>query len=426
MLSFRRRGSPSAGSRDAAARRRRRARLAARREARTAGAGGTCSLRSPTGRAPESGATRCPGRLAGASVRNPNGSPRSRACGAAGRRVREMMSARSSAATPADGHDTLRKRARTRGHASSSAHSSGVSLGSRTLWLVRRTLSKAWHDRVLGLSAEAAFWQLLSLPSLALAGVATLGYVSRWFGPDAVDRTENELESTFSRAFSPDVVAEIVRPTLREVLHGQRVDIISIGFLLALWAGSSATATFVNTITIAYDMREERGAVRSRLLALGPGLLPGLFPKSVRPTATTVIHNSYYPVVVVLLLLGLTSLYHLAPPRRLPWHRGAPGALIAIGVFLAGSVGLRSYINFILDHNHAYGTLAAPIAALLFFYILGLGVLLGAEFNAAIEQMSPSPTRPRRVPDSRGWQRLEDVDAAAAHSDEPPPPGSDS
>jgi len=178
------------------------------------------------------------------------------------------MSARSSAATPADGHDTLRKRARTRDQASSSAHSSGVSLGSRTLWLVRRTLSKAWHDRVLGLSAEAAFWQLLSLPSLALAGVATLGYVSRWFGPDAVDRTESELESTFSRAFSPDVVAEIVRPTLREVLHGQRVDIISIGFLLALWAGSSATATFVNTITIAYDMREERGAVRSRLLAL--------------------------------------------------------------------------------------------------------------------------------------------------------------
>jgi membrane protein len=354
------------------------------------------------------------------------------------------MSARSSAATPADGHDTLRKRARTRDQASSSAHSSGVSLGSRALWLVRRTLSKAWHDRVLGLSAEAAFWQLLSLPSLALAGVATLGYVSRWFGPDAVDRTESELESTFSRAFSPDVVAEIVRPTLREVLHGQRVDIISIGFLLALWAGSSATATFVNTITIAYDMREERGAVRSRLLALwlclgavllgvvllpllvlGPGLLPGLFPKSVRPTATTVIHNSYYPVVVVLLLLGLTSLYHLAPPRRLPWHRGAPGALIAIGVFLAGSVGLRSYINFILDHNHAYGTLAAPIAALLFFYVIGLGVLLGAEFNAAIEQMWPTPARVPRAVDRRGWRRLDDVDGQPDESP-PPPAGMDS
>jgi membrane protein len=316
-----------------------------------------------------------------------------------------------------------------------------VSLGSRALWLVRRTLGKAWHDRVLGLSAEAAFWQLLSLPSLALAGVATLGYVSRWFGPDTVDRTERELESTFSRAFSPDVVAQIVRPTLLEVLHGQRIDVISIGFVLALWAGSSATATFVNTTTIAYGMREERGAVRSRLLALwlflgsvllgvvllpllvlGPGLLPGLFPMSVRPTATTVIHNSYYPVVVVGLLLGLTSFYHLAPPRRLPWNRGAPGAVIAIGVFLAGSVGLGTYINFILDHNHAYGTLAAPIAALLFFFVLGLGVLLGAEFNAAIEQMWPTPARKPRALGPRGWRRLDDVQ----DQPEPPPAGIES
>ncbi|HZE48944.1 MAG TPA: YhjD/YihY/BrkB family envelope integrity protein, partial [Jatrophihabitantaceae bacterium] len=253
---------------------------------------------------------------------------------------------------------------------------------------------------------------------------------------------ESQLNSTFSRAFSPDVVGQIVAPTLHEVLHGQRIDVISIGFILALWAGSSATSTFVNTITIAYGMREERGAVRSRLLALwlylgsvllgvvllpllvlGPSLLPRLFPKSVRGTASTVIHASYYPVVVALLLLGLTSLYHLAPPRRLPWRRGAPGAVLAMAVFLGGSAGLRSYITFILDHNHAYGTLAAPIAALLFFYILGLGVLLGAEFNAAIEQMSPTPVRPPRVLDPRGWQSLNDVDEAARDQSGGVPPG---
>lgn len=317
-----------------------------------------------------------------------------------------------------------------------------MTVGSRALWLVRRTLSKAWQDRVLGLSAEAAFWQLLSLPSLALAGVAILGYVSRWFGPDTVNRTENQLNSTFSRAFSPDVVNQIVAPTLHEVLHGHRIDVISIGFILALWAGSSATATFVNTITIAYGMRDQRGAVRSRLLALslfliaillgvivlpllvlGPTLLPRMFPKGVRGTADTVIHASYYPVVIVLLLLGLISLYHLAPPRRLPWHRGAPGALLAMAVFLGGSTGLRSYISFILDHNHAYGTLAAPIAALLFFYVLGLGVLLGAEFNAAIELMSPTPVRPPRVLDPRGWRSLDEVDGKSPDAQSSGPDG---
>jgi len=69
-------------------------------------------------------------------------------------------------------------------------------------YLLKRTIKQAWGDRVLGLSAEAAFWQMLSLPSLFLALVATLGYVSRWFGEDSVNATENKIESTLSKAFS--------------------------------------------------------------------------------------------------------------------------------------------------------------------------------------------------------------------------------
>lgn len=289
--------------------------------------------------------------------------------------------------------------------------------------LLKRAVVQAWHDRVLGLSAEAAFWQMLSLPSLFLALIATLGYVSRWFGPGTADRVEKQIDNTLSRAFSEQVVQNVIAPTLREVLHGNRADIISVGFVLALWAGSSATATFVNTITIAYGQRDLRGPVRSRLLALwlflgtvvlgvfllpmlvlGPDLLRRAFPASVRGTVSTLIDAGYYPIVVVLLLIGLTTFYKLAPPRRLPWHRGLPGAVFAVLVFLAGSAGLRSYIRFILDQNHAYGTLAAPIAALLFFFVLALGVLLGAELNAAIEQMKPSKVKPPRVLDPRNWQ----------------------
>jgi membrane protein len=292
--------------------------------------------------------------------------------------------------------------------------------------LMRRAVVKAWHDRVLGLSAEAAFWQLLSLPSLFLALIATLGYVSHWFGTGTVDQTEQQIEDTLGRAFSQQVVDQVIAPTLHQVLHGNHADVISIGFVLALWAGSSATATFVNTITIAYDMRDLRGPVRSRLLALwlflgtvvlgmfllpmlvlGPDLLRRAFPTSVRPTVSTLINAGYYPVLVFLLMLGLTSFYRLAPPRRLPWHRGLPGATLAVLVFLAGSAGLRAYISFILDKNHAYTALGAPIAALLFFFVLALGVLLGAEFNAAIEQHSPAKMRPPRVLDPRNWQMFQ-------------------
>ncbi|HKC29801.1 MAG TPA: YihY/virulence factor BrkB family protein [Jatrophihabitans sp.] len=306
--------------------------------------------------------------------------------------------------------------------------------------LLRRAVVKGWHDRVLGLSAEAAFWQLLSLPSLFLALVASLGYVSRWTGPGTVDRIELKVEQTLSKAFSDQVVREVIAPTLHEVLHGSRADIISIGFVLALWAGSSATSTFVNTITIAYDMRDLRGPVRSRLLALwlflgtivlgvvllpmlvlGPDLLRRSLPKSVRSVGSTLIDLGYYPVLILLLMIGLTTFYKLAPPRRLPWHRGLPGATLAVLIFLAGSTALRTYISFLLDKNHAYVTLAAPIAALLFFFVLALGVLLGAEFNAAIQERWPAKQRTPRVLDPRGWQKFEPEEVGPTDDSEVPP-----
>jgi membrane protein len=61
----------------------------------------------------------------------------------------------------------------------------------------------------------------------------------------------------------------------------------------------------------------------------------------------------------------------------------------------------------VLDKNHAYTKLAAPIAALLFFFVLALGVLLGAEFNAAIEERKPAKIRPPRVLDPRNWQMFQ-------------------
>ena len=291
--------------------------------------------------------------------------------------------------------------------------------------LATRTIGKAWGDRILGLSAETAFWQLLSLPSLFLALLGALGFAARLLGNDTLNRTQNQLLVGFGKAFSPQVVDQLIAPTVNEVLRGGRADVVSIGFILALWAGSSATATFVNTITIAYGMRDLRGAVRSRLLALGlylgsivlgslllpmlvlgPNLLADAVPISARSTARKVISDLYWPTAIILLTLGLATLYFLAPPRRLPWRRGLPGALLAMVIFLGGSAGLRVYIGFVLDNNTAYAALATPIAALLFFYVLAFGVLIGAEFNAAREELHPYRRRPRR--DRATWHGIED------------------
>jgi membrane protein len=284
------------------------------------------------------------------------------------------------------------------------------------LHLVRGTLSRAWRDRLLGLSAEAAFWSLLSLPPLFLALLGSLGYFSGTLGADTVNDIERHLLTAFSRAFSPSVVDQVIQPMVSELLRRGRADVISIGFLISLWAGSSATSTFVNTVTIAYGMRDLRGAVRSRLLALGlflltmivgvvllpllvlgPSVLVDLVPQVARGDATSILKAVYWPVLSTILLTGLISFYHLAVPKRLPWRRGVPGALLAAAVFLLGGTALRYYIGFVVGQGLTYGALAAPIAALLFFFVLALAVLLGAELNAMIEEMWPArPTRRQR------------------------------
>lgn len=287
--------------------------------------------------------------------------------------------------------------------------------GSRTWQLVAGTVSRAWNDRILGLSAEAAFWQLLSLPPLFLAILGAAGYLGDALGPDTVAVIESRVLRLASHVAAQDVVDGVVRKTLDQVLHGGRADVISIGFVLSLWAGSSAMATFVNTITIAYGMRDLRGALRSRLLALrlyltslvvlavllpllviGPTQLRRLSPQRWRPDTADVIRIAYWPVVGGLLLLGLAALYHYATPIRLRWRRALPGAAVALVLFVLGSFALRLYVALVVGHALTYGALAAPIAALLFFYVLALAVHLGAELNATLERLWPRGAKIRR------------------------------
>ncbi len=281
---------------------------------------------------------------------------------------------------------------------------------------LRRTIATAWKDRILGLSAEAAFWQLLSLPPLILAVLGSLGYFGAFLGPDTLNSIERYILDVSSGAFTPQVIDQLIEPNLQEVLRGGRLEVVSTGFVISVWAGSSAMSTFVNTISIAYDQRDARGAVRSRLLALrlyvvfvlllivslpllvlGPGLLRDLFPADFEPTAEVLINAVYWPFLILLLIVALASLYRMVLPRRPPWHRQLPGAVLAVTIFVVGGFVVREYIAFVLVQALSYGALATPIAALLFLFVIGLAVIFGAELNATIQQMWPSrPSRRER------------------------------
>jgi membrane protein len=280
------------------------------------------------------------------------------------------------------------------------------------LQVLGRTLAKAWQDRILGLSGEAAFWQILSVPPLLIGLLGSLGYLGAFIGADAVRQIEDDLLSASAEVLTPDVVDSLVAPTLNDILNAGRLDVVSLGFLLSLWAGSSATATFMNTIVIAYDQRDVRGPIRTRLkalwlfivgmviavltlplLVLGRGVLVALLPSGWQPVATVLIDGIYWPLVIIGLLLALTSFYNVVLPNRLPWSRHLPGAVLALGFFMVAALVLRTYIADVLTAALPYGALAAPIGILLFCFFFGMAVLLGAELNATIQARWPAPLR---------------------------------
>jgi len=280
-----------------------------------------------------------------------------------------------------------------------------------------RTLSKAWGDSLFGLSSQAAFWCALSTAPMLLALLGLTGLIAPLFGPSTLGDVRIGIARFLHGVFNPEVANNLVGDTVTTILDSPRGDLVSVGLLVSLWAGSSAISALVEAITIAYRQHEFRhpaverifslgvylvallfGIILLPLLAIGPDLLVRWSPSRLQATVSTIVWISYYPVTAVLLILLLTTLYKVAPKRRHPWRRGLPGALLAAVVFLIASFGLRLYLSYIYSHGLTYGALATPITFLLFYYFASMAIILGAQFNNALLEYYPlKPARQESI-----------------------------
>lgn len=274
-----------------------------------------------------------------------------------------------------------------------------------TIWrLVVATVATCMRNRVTGLAAEAAFFAILSLPPLIFALAGSIGYVFAQFSSSQIDDVRDVVIEMASRALTPETVDDIIRPTLDDVLEGGRYDVISIGFILALWSGSRALNVFVDTITIMYGLGGHRGIVRTRALSFllyvlgmltgvvtiplvvaGPGLVDAALPERM-----DMLNELYWPVVVLLCICFLTTLYHVSVPVRTSWRFNVPGAVFTMFCWIVGSALLRMVlVETAQGSTSIYGPLATPIAILLWLYVLSIAVLIGAALNAAFDQIWP-------------------------------------
>ncbi|MEU8797535.1 YhjD/YihY/BrkB family envelope integrity protein [Spirillospora sp. NPDC048819] len=303
----------------------------------------------------------------------------------------------------------------------------GVRATPRVAWtLTKGTAVGAFRYRVTGLAAEAAFFALLSLPPLVIGLIGTMGHLSGLFQPSTVTEVRTWVIEQARTVLTGPAVDTVVVPLIDDVIRGGSPDIVSVSFLISLWAGSRATNVYIDTISIAYGLSGIRGVVRTRLrafflyligllvmllvipmLVAGPALVRQALPESAE-----FVQALYWPVVVGLSIVFLATLYHLSVPVRTPWRRDLPGAVLALLIWIIGSFGLRLFLAGSLSGVSVYGSLSAAIAVLAWLYVAALAVLIGAALNAEIDRLWPTAdtARARAVRDAQAGEPQADGD----------------
>ena len=285
--------------------------------------------------------------------------------------------------------------------------------------LTVETIRVCLRYRVTGLASEAGFFMLLSLPPLVLGLFGGVGYLGRWLGPQTVTDITDGIQSWARTFLTPEIVNSIVLPTTQDVLKNGRFDLISVGFVLSIWSGSRALNVFVDTISIMYGQSGVRGIVQTRALSLtlyflslvvgivvvplvviGPTWLKDLLPPEVDFLALL-----YWPVVTVLAVASIATLFHISTPRRSPWLRDVPGGVLTLVIWVLASFVLRGTVKVSLDGTSIYGPLSTPIVLLIFLYALAIAVLIGAALNAAVRVLWPVEERPSLRAQTVQWVR---------------------
>lgn len=296
--------------------------------------------------------------------------------------------------------------------------------------LVVRTVADALDDRVIGLSAEVAFFAILSLPPLLLTVVAALGYLPG----DQSQAFVEGVSAASGRVFTPNTVDNLINPFLEQIVAGERIGVLSAAFAIAVFSASRAVRVVLTAVTIAYDLEAHRPSWAQRvygllatlaLLVVVPILLPLLLAgpdfgmeltrayQYVPPLTADVWPYAYWLSVGVGAVLGVAGLYHIGAPWWTPFRRDLPGAVLAVSVWLASSRGLRIYAEQALIGREVFSLVAGPLVLMIWLYLLAFGVILGAEVNAELERLWPSPEHRRAPPADRLRKRLLASPAAA-------------
>ena len=294
--------------------------------------------------------------------------------------------------------EARRREAIARRHSHIASVRQKVGPGTRFFEIFKRVAVGTFNDGFIH-AGNLAYMSMLAMFPFFITGAAIFSLV----GEDA-DRAAAIYAVLVAL---PPVVGDVIEPVARNVIEARSGWVLWIGGLFGLWTVGSLVETIRDILRRAYGTHATRAFWMYRLFSTGIIiaavllLFLSLFAQVMIGTAQQVI-EAYFPqlnevigslslsrIVPALGLFGAIYLlfYTLTPAayrnKRYPkW----PGALLVTGWWVAVAVLMPMVLRSLFSYDLTYGSLAGIMIALFFFWLVGLGVVAGAELNAAMAE----------------------------------------
>ncbi len=268
--------------------------------------------------------------------------------------------------------------------------------------LVGTLFKKIQEDDITGLGAEIAYNAIFAIPAFLLFLVTLAAVVNQFTGVPIND----SLLAIINQRAPADL-----RPLLNELVQGVigRVSglAVSIGaittIVLALWSGASGMDTIIKAFNRAYDVKETRPFIRQKLTSIGLTILSAVLVVAAfvlfvfggnigswvanlfgLSSAFTLIWNLLrWPLAIIFIAFLLAVVYYLGPNIQQSFRWISPGSVVATILWIAIVLGFKFYL-LISDPGSAYGAAGSVLVLLVFLYLSGMIVVLGAEINAVL------------------------------------------
>lgn len=269
--------------------------------------------------------------------------------------------------------------------------------------------NELFRTRAFTMAAAMSYYFLLALLPLLIFFSALLGYLPI---PNLFDQLLDILA-----IIVPPQAMHMVERLLAGLLAPRRVGLISFGFLGYLWTASGGFSALIDALNVAYDVENTRPWWRDRLQALLLTVTTGLFVLVALLMIITGPHFGHlltelFPVprifadmwpafrivtIFVLFVVAIELQYYLGPNHKQRFMSTFPGALVAVGGIFLSSAGMTYYFAHFANYNKMYGAMGAVIVLMVWFYVIALLFVSGAELNAEMLKLK-GKEEPARMP----------------------------